>query len=247
MKRVVAGPNAVTEAIRAAPGDVGAGDLADGLTRAAADRLERLCRDADVPCSSLPREALDALAKGLTHQGVVALAGDYPYVDLEAVLSEGRRVAEPLLVVLDQIQDPGNLGAIVRSAHALGATGVILTRDRSASMTPAAVRASAGASELIRVARVGNLAQCLDHLRDSGYRVLGAAADAEARVDDVDRRGPTALVLGGEGKGLRRLTREHCDLLFRIPLATAFDSLNVSVAAAVALYELGRARDRVGR
>jgi len=244
MKRVIAGPNAVTEAIRGGTRDVAAVYLADGLARAGADRLERICRDAGVPCSSLPREALDALAKGLTHQGVIAVAGDYPYVDVEAVLDEGRRDAEPLLVVLDQIQDPGNLGAIVRSAHALGAAGVILTRDRSAAMTPAAVRASAGASELIRVARVGNLAQCLDRLRDSGYRAVGAAAEAEARIDEIDWRGPTALVLGGEGKGLRRLSREHCDLLFRIPLATAFDSLNVSVAAAIALYEIGRARGR---
>jgi 23S rRNA (guanosine2251-2'-O)-methyltransferase len=242
MKRVIAGPNAVTEAIRGAPRDIAAVYLADGLARAGAERLERLSSDAGIPCSSLPREALDELAKGLTHQGVIALAGDYPYVDLEAILDEGRRVASPLLVVLDQIQDPGNLGAIVRSAHALGATGVIMTRDRSSSMTAAAVRASAGASELIRVARVGNLAQCLDRLRDSGYRALGAAADSEARVDEIDWRGPAALVLGSEGRGLRRLSREHCDLLFRIPLATAFDSLNVSVAAAIALYEIGRAR-----
>jgi 23S rRNA (guanosine2251-2'-O)-methyltransferase len=244
MKRVIAGPNAVTEAIRGAARDVVAVYLADGLARAAAERLERLSRDRDIPCSTLPRDALDTLAKGLTHQGVIALAGDYPYVDLEAVLDEGRRGAEPLLVVLDQIQDPGNLGAIVRSAHALGATGLILTRDRSASMTPAAVRASAGASELVRAARVGNLAQCLDRLRDSGYRVLGAAAEASAAVDEIDWSGPAALVLGGEGKGLRRLTREHCDSLFRIPLATSFDSLNVSVAAAIALYEIGRARAR---
>jgi len=242
MKRVIAGPNAVTEAIRGAARDISVVYLADGLARAAAERLERLSRDRDIPCSALPRDALDALAKGLTHQGVIALAGDYPYADLEGLLIEGRRIAEPLLVVLDQIQDPGNLGAVVRSAHALGATGLILTRDRSASMTPAAVRASAGASELIRVARVGNLSQCLDHLRDSGYRTLGAAAEAEARVDEIDWSGPIALVLGGEGKGLRRLTREHCDSLFRIPLVTAFDSLNVSVAAAIALYEIGRTR-----
>jgi 23S rRNA (guanosine2251-2'-O)-methyltransferase len=236
----------VTEAIRGASGDVAAVYLADGLSGAAADALARLCRDRDVPCSTLPRDALDALSKGLTHQGVIALAGDYPYVDLEGLLGEAGRVAEPLLVVLDQIQDPGNLGAIVRSAHALGATGVIVTRDRSAPMTPAAVRASAGASELIRVARVGNLAQCLDRLRDAGYRALGAAAEGEARVDEIDWSGPVALVLGSEGKGLRRLTRERCDSLFRIPLATAFDSLNVSVAAAIALYEIGRRRGSRG-
>jgi 23S rRNA (guanosine2251-2'-O)-methyltransferase len=242
MKRVIAGPNAVTEAIRSAPRDVAAIYLADGLARATAERLEKLGSDAGVPCSALPREALDALAKGMIHQGVIAIAGAFPYVDLEAILDEGRRIAEPLLVVLDQIQDPGNLGAILRSAHALGATGVVLTRDRSAAMTPGAIRASAGASELIRVARVGNLAQCLDRLRDSGYRAAGAAADAEAPIYGIDWRGPTALVLGGEGRGLRRLTRERCDLLFRIPLAAPFDSLNVSVAAAIALYEIGRAR-----
>ena len=246
MKRVVAGPNAVTEAVRAAPREIAAIYLAEGLARATAERIEKLARDAGAPCAEAPREALDALAKGLNHQGVLALAGDYPYVSLDELLEAAGRGPAPLLVVLDQVQDPGNLGAVVRSAHALGAAGVIATRDRSASMTPAAVRASAGASELIRVARVGNLAQCLDHLRDAGFFVAGAAGEAERAIRELDWSGPTALVLGGEGKGLRRLTRERCDALFRIPLATAFDSLNVSVAAAIALYEVGRSRGAAG-
>jgi 23S rRNA (guanosine2251-2'-O)-methyltransferase len=246
MKRVVAGPNAVTEAVRAAPREIASIYLADGLARATVEKIERLAREAGVPCAEAPREALDALAKGLNHQGVLALTGDYPYVDLESLIEAALRAPPPLLVVLDQVQDPGNLGAIVRSAHALGAAGVVVTRDRSASMTPAAVRASAGASELTRVARVGNLAQCLERLRDAGFFAAGAAGEADRRVGELDWSGPIALVLGAEGKGLRRLTRERCDALFRIPLATAFDSLNVSAAAAIALYEIGRSRGVAG-
>jgi len=242
MKRVLAGPNAVTEALGAAGREIAVVYLAEGLARGTADAIERLARKAGVECHESPREVLDALAKGLNHQGVVALAGDYPYVDVESLIETSKRSPAPILVVLDQIQDPGNLGAIVRSAHALGAAGVAVTRDKSASMTPFAVRASAGASELIRVARTGNLAQCLDHLRDEGFFIAGAAGEAERCLGEIDWTRPTALVLGSEGRGLRRLTREHCDALFRIPLATAFDSLNVSVAAAIALYEIGRSR-----
>lgn len=246
MKRVIAGPNAVNEALRAAPREIAAVYLAEGLARGTAERIGKLARDAGAPCSEASREALDALAGGLHHQGVLALAGDYPYAGFDDMLASVKREPAPLLVVLDQVQDPGNLGAIVRSAHALGAGGVAITRERSAPMTPAAVRASAGASELIRVARVGNLAQCLERLKEEGFFVAGAAGEAERPLGEIDWSGPIALVLGGEGKGLRRLTRERCDALFCIPLATAFDSLNVSAAAAIVLYEIGRARAVAG-
>jgi 23S rRNA (guanosine2251-2'-O)-methyltransferase len=242
VKRVLAGPNAVTEALAASGREIALVYLAEGLSRSTAEAIEKLARKAQVACHEAPREALDALAKGLNHQGVVALAGDYPYVGLDDLLEVAKRSPAPLLVVLDQIQDPQNLGAIARSAHALGAEGLVVTRDRSAAMTPAAVRASAGASELIRVARVGNLAQCLERLKEEGFFVAGAAGEAPARAHELDWTGPVALVVGSEGTGLRRLTRERCDALFSIALATPFDSLNVSAAAAVALYEIGRSR-----
>lgn len=242
MKRVLAGPRAVIEALRASPGACEVVYLADGVRSSSAQRVETLAERARVPCETVPRGALDGMADRLNHQGVVAITGAYPYLDLAALLDAAARDRDPLLVVLDQIQDPGNLGAIIRSSHALGASGLILTRNRSASVSRGAVRSSAGASELTRIARVTNLVRCLDELRDADYRVLGAAGEADAAVDSVNFGGPVALVLGNENRGLRRLTREHCDQLFSIPLAHDFDSLNVSSAAAIALHAAARAR-----
>jgi 23S rRNA (guanosine2251-2'-O)-methyltransferase len=237
MKRILAGPNAVTEALEASPGTVNVVYTASGLKPVTAKRIAELGARGKVRHEELPREALDGLAGDLNHQGVVAITGDYPYLDLDGLLARARAVSDPVIVVLDQIQDPGNLGAIVRSAHALGAAGVVLTRDRSAGVTAAAVRASAGASERIAIARVTNLVRAIDDLKAAGYRVLGAAGEAAAPLSRMDWSGPIALVLGNEGRGLRRLTRESCDLLFRIPMPSSFDSLNVSAAAAIAIYE----------
>jgi len=244
MKRIIAGPNAVIESLRAKPGAFEVVYLADGIRSSAARRVETVAGRARVPCETIPRGALDIMADKLNHQGVVGITGAYPYLDLAGLLEIASRRDDPLLVVLDQVQDPGNLGAIIRSAHALGAAGLILTRNRSAPVARGAVRSSVGASELTHVARVTNLARCLDELGETGYRTYGAAADGETNLDDVDWSGPCALVLGNESRGLRRLTREHCDQLFAIPLDAEFDSLNVSAAAAVALYAASRSRGR---
>jgi 23S rRNA (guanosine2251-2'-O)-methyltransferase len=242
MKRILAGPNAVIEALEAEPRAINAIWLSSGLRKATARRISELADRARIPCIESPRETLDATAKGLNHQGVVAITGSYPYLDLDGLIAATAAIDAPLLVVLDQIQDPGNLGAIIRSSHALGAAGMILTRDRSAAVSPGAVRSSAGASELLRIARVGNLARCLERLADERYRIYGAAGEAATTLDLLDWHGPVALVLGNEGRGLRRLTRERCDELFAIPLAHEFDSLNVSAAAAIALYRAAQCR-----
>ncbi len=242
MKRVITGPNAVSEALGAAPGAVAMVCLADGLVPTTATRIQDLARRREIPVDVLPREQLDRLAKGATHQGVVALTGDYPYTDLGGMLDGTKDRPEALLVVLDQVQDPGNLGAIVRSAHALGADGVVITRNRSAPVTVGAVRSSAGATELTRIARVTNLARAIEELKAHGFRVLGAEAGAAQPVDRVDWHGRVALLLGNEARGLRRLTRDHCDALFSIPLERDFDSLGVSAAAAICLFEAARVR-----
>jgi len=244
MKRIIAGPNAVLEALRARPAAIEVVYLADGLDSSAARRVETIAGRARVACEPIPRGALDEMAEQLNHQGVVAITGSYPYVDQAGLLTAASALEAPLLVVLDQVQDPGNLGAIIRSAHALGAAGLILTRNRSASVTRGAVRSSVGASELTRVARVTNLARCLDELRDAGYRVYGAVGGAKTTLDELTWDGPCAVVLGNESRGLRRLTREHCDALYSIPMAGGFDSLNVSAAAAITLYAASLARNR---
>ncbi len=242
MKRILAGPNAVSEALRAAPGRIEMVCIAETMRPVNVRRLEDLAKHSRVLCESLPKEALDRLAKGLVHQGVIAITGDYPYVDLPAILSRCQETQNPTIVVLDQVQDPRNLGAIMRSAYAFGASGVILPKDRAAKVTAAAVRTSAGASELLMVARIVNMARTLDELRDEGFRIYGASGRGGAPLSSLDWSGPTALVLGNEGKGIRRLTAEHCDILFDIPMACDFDSLNVSAAAAIALYEAHQRR-----
>jgi len=240
MKRILAGPNAVTEALRAAPKQIEMILLADGLQENTANAISDLARKSGTSLETVSRTTLDAMAKGLNHQGILAITGEYPFVDLDRLLELAGQREHPLLLVLDQIQDPGNLGAIVRSACSLGAAGVIITKDRSATMTSAAVRSSAGASELTRIARVSNLVQCLDALKNGGYRIYGAAGEATTPISRIDWTGKSVLVLGNEGKGLRRLTRENCDTLFAIPMAGGFESLNVSAAAAICLYEATR-------
>ena len=148
----------------------------------------------------------------------------------------------PLLVVLDGVEDPHNLGAIIRSAHALGAHGVVIPKDRAVGVTPAAAKASAGAVERCPVARVTNVAKTLEALKEAGVWSVALAADGERPIAELDLKGPTALVLGSEGEGLRPLVRRTCDLSASIPMTGDLDSLSVSASAAVALYEAARQR-----
>lgn len=189
-------------------------------------------------------EQLDCLSKGLRHQGVVAIsAGDFPYASLEDIVKNARDGGRNgLIVALDEVTDPHNFGAIVRTAVALGADGVITLRDRAAPVTGAVVRASAGATEHAKIARVTNLARSLAALADDGWSVVGLAAEAEENLAEIDLTQDLVLVVGSEGKGLRRLVRERCTSLGKIPLAGPLASLNASVAAAVAMYETLRQR-----
>jgi 23S rRNA (guanosine2251-2'-O)-methyltransferase len=243
MKRLLAGPRAVTEALRADPKRIVVIYVLDH-----ADRLRELdeeARRAGLRCETRSAAELDALAQGLKHQGVLAITGEYPYAELENVLRDLR--AAPLIVALDQISDPQNFGAIVRSCVAFGADAIITLKDRAAPVTPVVVRASAGATERARIARVTNLARTLDSLRERGLRVVGLDAQGATTLDRVpfDPVG-RVLVIGSEGDGLRRLTRSMCDELVRIEMPGGFESLNASVAAAIALYESARGRAALG-
>ncbi|MDQ3572847.1 MAG: 23S rRNA (guanosine(2251)-2'-O)-methyltransferase RlmB [Actinomycetota bacterium] len=185
-------------------------------------------------------EELARLAGSLDHQGVVAEVDPYPYADAESLLAQ----PEPLIVALDQIQDPQNLGAVCRSAEAAGATGVIIPDRRAASVTPAVCKASAGAVEHLPIARVGNLADWLEAAKGTdGLWVYGADGGAPAVYTSVEMTGPVILVLGGEGRGIRPRVASACDALVSIPLQGATASLNVSAAAAVLLFEAVRQRD----
>ena len=207
---------------------------------ATAERARQLAAQAP----GAPAEILDAAAiarllpQGATHQGVALKAAPLEPVDLETLASP----AAGVLVMLDQVTDPQNVGAIARSAVAFGARGLILQDRHAPAFTGVLAKAAAGALDALPHARVVNLARALDQLADLGWRAVGLAGEAEAELAEVLDERPTVLVLGSEGEGLRRLVGEHCDTLARIPMPGGFASLNVSAAAAVALYEWVRAR-----
>jgi 23S rRNA (guanosine2251-2'-O)-methyltransferase len=244
--RVVYGVNPVRELLRAGATSVSELWFAEGA-RGSVGELERLARGSPARIRSAPRTQLDRLAKTDRHQGVVAVVADFSYREPEDLLTAAQSSGEPpLLVVLDGIEDPQNLGAIIRSAHALGAHGVVIPRDRAAGVTPAVAKASAGAVEHCPVARVTNVAQALDDLKDKGIWSVATDAGGERDLADLDLTGPIALVLGSEGRGVRPLVRRTADLVARIPMTGRVGSLNASAAAAICLYEAARQRARRG-
>lgn len=240
--RTVHGVNPVRELLRAgeAPAELW---VAEGADRVRLGDLVRLARERGAKVREAPRQKLDRLAGTDRHQGVVAVVADYRYREVEELLDAAAARGEPpLLVVLDGIEDPQNLGAIIRSAHALGAHGVVVARDRAAGVTAAAAKASAGAVEHCPVARVTNIAQTIELLKEKGVWTAASAADAPAEAASVDLTGPIALVVGSEGQGVRPLVRRACDHLLRIPMSGEIGSLNAAASAAILLYETQRQR-----
>ena len=210
------------------------------------DRLRRVREQLEAvgcPVHESESDALGRLVPGLSHQGVVlAMKGQGPQGDQALAAHLDGLEDEPLLLVLDQVQDPHNLGACLRTADAAGVHAVIAPRDRASGLTAVVHRVSAGAASTVPFFQVTNLARCLRNLRDRGVWLIGAAGDGRDSSFTADLRGPLALVLGAEGRGLRRLTREHCDHLLAIPMAGQVESLNVSVATGVLLFEAVRQR-----
>jgi 23S rRNA (guanosine2251-2'-O)-methyltransferase len=205
--------------------------------------LTALAHRSGVQVSAIDDASLDKLADGGRHQGVVAeilARTSDPETQLEEALEAAKNV--PLLLVLDGVQDPHNLGACLRSADAAGVTAVIAPRDRAAGLTPVARKVAAGAAETVPFVPVVNLARALRDLKDRGIWLVGTDDNAEKTLFEADLTGPVALVMGSEGEGLRRLTRECCDQLVSIPMAGAVESLNVSVATGVVLFEAVRQR-----
>lgn len=235
---LVYGLNPVLEALRA--GRVRRLTVGPRADRRTAEAVA-LARAAGVAVHQADAKALDRLSRGGVHQGIVAELAPAPDYSIEELVA-GAAPAAPLLVVLDGVEDPHNLGAITRSADAAGAHGIIRQARHAASLEGIAAKASAGAISVVRFATVVNIARALEELKDAGVWTVGLAGEADDLYDDVDFTLPTAIVLGGEGDGLRRLTRDRCDRLVKIPMAGSVDSLNVSVAAGVVLFEAVRQR-----
>lgn len=191
----------------------------------------------------MAREELDQLCDGGNHQGVALRTGGFPYVSFEQILHDVKEQREALVVLLDHIEDPQNIGSILRSANAVGVTGVILPEDRAAGVTPAAVRASAGASEYMRVAKVVNLVRAIQSLQAEGMWITALDRGEDSRnYTAIDFSGRVGLVVGSEGQGVSRLVRERSDFVASIPMQGKVDSLNAGVASAIAMYEIVRQR-----
>ena len=241
--RHIYGRHPVSEALRARPSEVRRIYIVSAGQSARLSDIERVAEHHGIPVVTVSRAAIEDLVGSVPHQGIVAAIAPFEYVEIEAILDAARAAdASPLLLALDQVQDPHNLGALTRSAYALGAHGLIIPKDRSAEVTPAVVKAAAGATSHLPIARVTNLRRALDDLKKAGVWLVGAVMTGERALYDVDLTQPTALIIGSEGQGARRLTLEACDLLVRIPMAGSLGSLNASVAGAICLYEAARQR-----
>jgi 23S rRNA (guanosine2251-2'-O)-methyltransferase len=232
---VIAGVHPVREALRAQR-PIDRVLIARGAGGARLQEIVALCREREVPVRFEPREALDRAAGGGSHhQGVVAFGAAHDYANLEDVIGGAR-----LLVVLDGLEDPHNLGAIIRTTHAAGGSAVLVPERRAAGLTATVAKAAAGALEHLPIVRIGNVAQCLERLKKSGFWIYGVDERGDDDYSNVAYSQPTAFVLGGEGHGLHQNVRKHCDALIRIPMAGEISSLNVSVAAGVVLFEWRR-------
>ncbi len=209
--------------------------IAKGAAGPRIQEIVELCRMQSVPVRFEPREMLDRTSKGIAHQGVIAFGAVHGYVELDTIVERAK-----LLVVLDGVEDPHNLGAIVRTAHAAGADAVVTPERRAAPLTETVARAAAGALEYLPVVRITNVTQTLEQLKERGFWIYGLDERGTELYDKVDYAAPTAFVFGGEGKGLHHGVQKHCDVLVRVPMAGEVSSLNVSVAAGVVLFEWRR-------
>jgi 23S rRNA (guanosine2251-2'-O)-methyltransferase len=237
---VLYGINAVAEALKASPEKIERICVERGQKNPRVQEIIELARQNHVRISFEERSWLDRKAEGSRHQGVVCFAAEMATFDTEDIVAQAK--SPGLLVILDGIEDPHNLGAILRSAEAAGADGVFLPQHRSAALSATVVKASAGATSHIKLARITNIAQLIESLKKKGFWVAGLDADSDKSIWQIDLTVPTALILGSEGSGLHRLVREKCDYIVSLPIRGSVSSYNVSVAAGIALYEVIRQR-----
>jgi 23S rRNA (guanosine2251-2'-O)-methyltransferase len=239
--QIIFGIHAVEEALAARGRGFDYVAVVPGRGDARIQKIAQLCREAGVPLRSIPRDQLTRLAKTANHQGVVAVTAEKKYDDVEDLLAH-KRSLHAFLLVLDGIEDPHNLGAIIRTAEGAGADGIVIPERRAVGVTPTVVKASAGASEHLPIARVTNLGRALEDLKSRNIWTVGLDERGGQLYDRLDYKMDCALVLGAEGHGLHEQVRKKCDFLVSIPMQGKVPSLNVSVAAAIVMYEVARQR-----
>lgn len=239
---IIEGRNAVIEALRTGTA-IDKIYIAKGETDKTLGHIASKARDAGIVVVDADRRKLDSMSRTHAHQGVIAVAAVREYVSIEDILQAAKDKGEPpLLVICDELSDPHNLGAVIRTAECAGAHGVVIPKRRSAGLTAVVAKTSAGAVSHIPVARVANLPSLLKELKKAGLWIFGSAADGTTPLYDADLKGPAAIVIGSEGEGMSRLVTENCDFLVSIPMKGKLNSLNASAAAAILLYEAVRQR-----
>jgi len=241
---IIEGRNAVIEALRAGRA-IDKIFIAKGDVDKTLGHIASRAREQGVVVVEADRRKLDFMSRTKAHQGVVALAAVRDYCEVADILAVAKERGEaPFVIVCDEISDPHNLGAIIRTAECVGAHGVVIPKRRSAGLTAIVGKASAGAAEYMAIARVANIPSALKELKEAGLWVYGTAADGASPLWSTDLTGPIALVIGSEGDGMGRLVRESCDFVLSLPMKGRLNSLNASAAAAVTMYEILRQRSR---
>jgi 23S rRNA (guanosine2251-2'-O)-methyltransferase len=241
-ENIVAGRQPVLEALKARQ-PLQKIFIQHGINAPAIQQIKELARQQRVPVAEADRERLAELSAGHPAQGVVALLGEQAYLEAFELVTAARNRGEvPFLLVLDEIEDPHNLGALLRTAECAGVHGVLIPKHHAASVTATVAKTSAGASAHVPIARVTNVAQALEELKQEGVWIVGTDAEGERPYYEHDYTGPLAIVVGNEGRGIRRLVKEKCDFLVRIPLHGKVASLNASVAGAIVLFEAAKVR-----
>ncbi|WP_017473687.1 23S rRNA (guanosine(2251)-2'-O)-methyltransferase RlmB [Amphibacillus jilinensis] len=241
----IIGKNPVTEALRSGR-SINKLFLADHLTYKATQRIQQLAKEKGIIVKKVPKKKIDQMVSG-QHQGIVAAVAAYDYATIDDLfLRAEEKEEEPFFILLDEIEDPHNLGSILRTADAVGAHGVIIPKRRSVGLTSTVAKTSAGAIEYVPVARVTNMVQTIEHLKERRVWVVGTEAEGSQDYRELEGHLPLALVIGNEGKGISRLVREKCDWTIRLAMKGQVSSLNASVAASLLMYEVYRKRHAIG-
>ena len=239
---VLVGRNAVTEALKSGRG-INKLWIASGDREGSVAEIAALAKERGIVVQYVERAKIESLAGGHRHQGVLAYVAPVPYAELDDILKAAEAKGEaPFLVLLDELEDPHNLGALLRTADATGVHGILIPKRRSVSLNATVAKTSAGAVEYVPVARIGNIAQTLKKLKEKGFWVAGADMDGEKAYYEADLTGPLVLVVGSEGRGMSRLTKEACDFIVSMPMVGRINSLNASVAGSILMYESMRQR-----
>jgi len=243
--QVIYGINPLMEAFQSGTAILQKIVVAEGRGGEAVKKLQRLASSQGIPVEFGSKERLEQLAPRRVHQGVVGLCREYAYASVDDVIAHRHpSVHHDLVLILDSVTDPQNLGSIIRTAHCFGANGVIIPEDRAAPVTASVLKASAGAAQHLPVARVVNLVRTIAELKERGFWIYGADATAQTALGTLDYGGPVGLVVGSEGQGIRPLVRKTCDFLISVPIRGAVASLNVAVATGVILYGISVSRGK---